>query len=154
MKKKAKKTVSCQKTSMPLGPPPKSTSNQVSKCMKGNKATGTKPELQLRKALWEKGIRGYRLNWKKVPGRPDICFPGKKIAIFVHGCFWHRCPICKMHTPKRNTEYWKLKFKKNIQRDRDNQRQLHALGWQTIIVWECEINKGVNKVAKRIKEAL
>jgi len=86
--------------------------------MKGNKAKNTKPELLLRKALCSTGIRGYSLNWKKVPGKPDIAFPGKKIAIFVNGCFWHRCPICDLPLPKTNIEFWKNKFIRNVERDR------------------------------------
>jgi DNA mismatch endonuclease (patch repair protein) len=68
---------------------------RVSRLMKANKSTGTKPELLLRKALWAAGVRGYRLHQKGIPGRPDVSLPGKKLAVFVHGCFWHQCPRCE-----------------------------------------------------------
>ena len=84
--------------------------NKISKVMSANKYKDTGPELILRKVMWKNGIRGYRLHWKKVPGRPDIAFPGKKIAIFVNGCFWHRCPHCNLSVPKTNSDFWKNKF--------------------------------------------
>ena len=87
---------------------------KTSKVMRANKGKNTKPELYLRKALWHHGVKGYRLHWKKVPGRPDLAFPGKKIAIFINGCFWHRCPTCNPSTPKSNTKFWTEKFKKNV----------------------------------------
>lgn len=85
---------------------PKPKNAAVSKVMSANKAKNTKPEMLFRKALWAEGIRGYRCNYKNAPGRPDIAFPKKKIAIFVNGCFWHGCPYCKMPLPKNNTEFW------------------------------------------------
>lgn len=66
----------------------------TSKVMSAVRGKDTKPELALRKALKDVGIQGYRLHWKRAPGRPDIAYPGSKVAIFVHGCFWHRCPYC------------------------------------------------------------
>jgi len=87
----------------------------TSRIMSSIKDKNTKPELIIRKALWEKGIRGYRLHWKKAPGKPDIAFPSKKVAIFVNGCYWHRCPHCKLSLPKTNSEFWKNKFQKNIE---------------------------------------
>jgi len=91
-------------------PTPKN--EQTSKTMSVIKAKNTKPELMLRKALWHKEIKGYLLHWKKVPGRPDIAFPGRKVAIFVNGCFWHRCPLCNPSTPQINVEFWQNKFSK------------------------------------------
>ena len=66
-----------------------------------------------RKTLREIGLSGYRLHWKKAAGRPDIAYPGRKIAIFVHGCFWHRCPYCDLPLPKSHPEFWSEKFKRN-----------------------------------------
>ncbi len=126
----------------------------VSKVMSANKAKDTKPELTLRKLLWEQGVRGYRLNWKKVPGRPDIAFPGKKVAVFVHGCFWHRCPICARTLPKHNTDFWKAKFDRNTKRDESKKEQLEALGWKVVTVWECEIKKDAAGVTERITDTL
>lgn len=91
---------------------------RVSRLMKANKSTGTKPELLLREALWKAGKRGYRLHPKDVPGRPDVSFPGKKLAVFVHGCFWHQCPHCEGRKayPRSNQEFWNKKFAENAAR--------------------------------------
>lgn len=102
----------------------------------------TKPEMIVRKLLCESGIRGYRLHWKKVPGNPDICFPGRKIAIFIHGCFWHRHGNCKDATmPKSNTDFWQNKFEANVKRDERVGGELKALGWKVVTIWECQVKK-------------
>jgi DNA mismatch endonuclease (patch repair protein) len=133
-------------------PVPKNAS--VSSVMSANKAKNTKPELALRKLLWSKGIRGYRLNWKKAPGRPDIAFPGKKLAIFVHGCFWHRCPICTKALPKHNTEFWQKKFDRNVERDQAKADQLKELGWKVAIVWECQLKEQPDAIMKNILQEI
>lgn len=122
----------------------------TSKIMSKIRAKDTKPELLLRKALWNNGLRGYRLHWKKAPGRPDICFPGKKLAIFVHGCYWHRCPYCKLSTPKTHKRFWKSKFKRNKERDKRKLRALKKGGWKVITFWECQINKKVKQCTQRV----
>ena len=139
---------------IPLGPPPSATSANVSKSMKSNRAKDTKPELLLRKTLWNTGIRGYRLNWKKAPGRPDICFPGRKIAIFVNGCYWHRCPTCNLPLPKSNTEFWKNKFERNVARDRMKKDRLEDAGWKVYVYWECAIKDSPEDIAQKIKKEL
>jgi len=111
----------------------------ASELMSKIKSKNTKPEILLRKMLWKKGYRGYRLHWNKVPGKPDIAYPGKKIAIFVNGCYWHRCPKCKPSMPKSNVEFWKNKFEKNVARDLRKKKELEVLGWKVFIIWECEI---------------
>ncbi|MCL2888961.1 MAG: very short patch repair endonuclease [Eggerthellaceae bacterium] len=111
----------------------------VKKSMQGNKGKDTKPELRVRKILREAGFPGYRLQWKKAPGRPDIAYPGRKIAIFVNGCFWHRCPKCGLSIPKTNPEYWAEKFRRNVERDNERAGQLEAQGWKVLVVWECEL---------------
>ena len=121
--------------------------------MKGNKRKDTKPELILRKALREAGFRGYRLQWK-VNGHPDICYPGRKVAIFVNGCFWHRCPYCHLPTPKHNREFWEEKFERNIDRDRRNKASLEMQGWTVITVWECQIKKDPDSVTESIVHVL
>ena len=123
----------------------------VSRVMSSNKAKNTKPELKLRKALYADGIRGYRLNWKKVPGRPDIAFPGKKISIFINGCYWHRCPHCELPLPKTNAEFWKEKFEKNIKRDKKKEKELLDLGWTVLVFWECKINTNIKDCINKIK---
>lgn len=129
-------------------PVPKS--ETVSKVMSANKAKNTKPEFRVRKALWAKGIRGYRLHHKGAPGRPDIAFIKKKVAIFINGCYWHRCPDCNLNTPKSNSIFWESKFKKNIQRDKLKSKELKALGWEVLIIWECKIKENLNKEIDKI----
>lgn len=118
---------------------PKPSNENVSKIMSHNKAKNTKPELLVRKALWEKGHRGYRLHPKNIPGRPDIAFIGKKIAIFVNGCYWHRCPTCNYGIPKTNSKFWENKFSKNVERDKRKIKELKELGWKVVTIWECEL---------------
>lgn len=108
--------------------------------MQGNKGRDTKPELLVRERLREAGLTGYRLQWK-VPGRPDVAWPGKKVAIFINGCFWHRCPRCNPSTPKKNVEYWQAKFARNVERDQENLAALAADGWTVHVIWECELKK-------------
>jgi DNA mismatch endonuclease (patch repair protein) len=120
--------------------------------MSANKATDTKPEIILRQALWHSGIRGYRLHWRKVPGRPDIAYPSRKLAIFVNGCFWHRCPTCNLPLPKNNQDFWQLKFQKNVERDVQKVAELVAMGWEVMTVWECEIKDDLPKVIRYIQK--
>jgi DNA mismatch endonuclease (patch repair protein) len=81
----------------------------------------------------------YRLHYAKLPGRPDLVFPARKKAIFVHGCFWHRHEGCdRTRTPKSRVEFWTSKFEGNIARDRANRKALDSLGWQVLVIWECE----------------
>ena len=98
-------------TGEPLAPKPVSAATRH--VMQANKSKNTKPELKVRAALREAGLSGYRLHWKKAPGKPDICFPGRRVAIFVNGCFWHRCPHCGLSMPKSNVEFWEAKFARN-----------------------------------------
>ena len=117
-------------------------SEATRKSMQGNKRKDTKPELLVRKALRQAGYTGYRLQWKKAPGRPDIAFPGRKVAIFVDGCFWHHHEGCKYATtPSTNTEYWEAKFARNKARDQRDRELLEEDGWTVISIWECELKK-------------
>ncbi len=121
--------------------------------MQGNKRQDTKPELLVRQRLRAAGLTGYRLQWKKAPGRPDIAFPGRKIAIFVNGCFWHRCPRCNPSVPRRNTEFWQAKFRRNVERDARAIRELEEMGWTAITVWECELKRdAIDATMERIIE--
>ena len=137
-----------------LGPPPPASSPHVTKSMKSNIAKNTGPELMLRKALWAKGVRGYRLHYKKIPGRPDISFVSKKVAVFVNGCYWHRCPTCDLPLPKTNTDFWRRKFELNIERDKRKNTALEELWWTVLTVWECEIRNELDETVKRISQAL
>lgn len=99
----------------------------------------TKPEEIVRKYLFSKGFR-YRKNDKKLPGTPDIVLPKYKTAIFVNGCFWHGHQGCKYFVwPRNNAEFWKQKIQANIQRDAQKHAQLKELGWNVIVIWECEL---------------
>jgi len=127
-------------------------SEVTSRVMRSNKGKDTKPEILLRSALREIEIPGYRLHWKQAPGRPDISYPGKKIAIFVHGCFWHRCPHCNLSLPKSNIEFWSEKFRKNVERDSKKKKALENEGWDVLVIWECKIKENVYACAQRIKD--
>ena len=118
---------------------PEASSEAISRSMKSNKRRDTSPELEVRAILREMGHSGYRIDWKKAPGRPDIAYPGRKIAIFVNGCFWHRCPMCNLPVPKTHSEYWIDKFEKNIERDKKNYHDLERNGWKVLVLWECEL---------------
>ena len=109
------------------------------KTMKANKRKDTKPELTVRRALREAGFPGYRLQWK-VPGRPDICYPGRKVAIFVNGCFWHGHANCRYaKTPETNTDFWSAKIEANKARDAEVRRRLLSDGWRVLTVWTCSL---------------
>lgn len=106
-------------------------------------SAATKPELKLRLALWSLGFR-YRVNDKRLPGKPDIVLPKYNTVIFTHGCFWHGHIGCKYYTvPKTNTDFWVSKVARNQERDQEVWRQLEAKGWSVIIVWECQLKKSV-----------
>lgn len=118
--------------------------------MQANRGTNTKPELELRRLLREAGYPGYRLHWKKAPGRPDIAYPGRRVAVFVNGCFWHRCPHCKPSAPKSNAEFWAAKFEANQERDARKTAELEASGWTVVTVWECEMKRDPREAVARI----
>ena len=100
----------------------------------------TKPEMIVRHFLHTKGFR-YRLHNKTVLGKPDLSNKKRKIAVFVHGCFWHRHSCKRTTTPQTNKEYWLNKFDKNIKRDMKNEKMLKKAGWTVIVVWECMVKK-------------
>jgi len=126
----------------------------VSKRMSAIKAKDTLPELYLRKALWKSGIRGYRLHRNDLPGRPDLAWIGHRIAVFVHGCFWHRCPFCTPSIPGENTTFWIEKFKKNRERDSIKASQLESLGWKVLTIWECQIRDDVSACVELIRNEI
>lgn len=102
------------------------------------KSRDTTPELRVRRAAHSLGLR-FRLHRKDLPGKPDLVFPRWRIAVFVHGCFWHQHEGCrKAAAPKTRGDYWKPKFEKNIERDKRAVGELERLGWQTLTIWQCE----------------
>lgn len=127
---------------------------RTSEKMSAIKAKNTKPELLFRKALWLSGLRGYRVHQKGLPGTPDVAFIGNRLAIFIHGCFWHRCPHCQPSQPKSNTEFWNEKFRKNVERDARKEQQLTEHGWRVLAIWECEVKSILDKKINIIKEIL
>lgn len=108
--------------------------------MRAIRSKNTRPELFVRAQLRFLGLTGYRLHRKELPGCPDIAFIGKRKALFVHGCFWHGHE-CKagLRKPQVNTNYWEPKIKKNVERDSANLAKLSQLGWQTLVIWQCEL---------------
>lgn len=143
-----------EKMPVGLGPPPKAANKNISRSMKSNRARDTKPEILLKQALRKNRLKGYRSNWEKIPGRPDICFIKEKVAIFVNGCFWHRCPYCKLKLPKSNKVFWRNKFRRNKERDALKVRRLKKIGWKALTVWECQVRKRVDKTVERIQSIL
>ncbi len=118
-------------------------------------STNTRPEEYVRHYLFGKGFR-YRKNDKRLPGKPDIVLPKYKTVIFVNGCFWHLHGCSRSRLPKSNLDYWEPKLKRNIERDKQNYDNLKALGWNVIIVWECELKKKTaeKRLADLCKEIL
>lgn len=125
-----------------------------SEVMSKIRSKNTKPEMLLRSRLFKAGYR-YRIHKKGLPGKPDIVLQKYKTAIFVHGCFWHYHTDCREgRIPPTNTAFWKTKLQKNVERDQIHKEALEKLGWKVIIVWECEIEKGLESVFKNIIAAL
>ncbi|WP_229013390.1 very short patch repair endonuclease [Paraburkholderia gardini] len=117
------------------------------------KAKNTKPELAVRKLVHRMGFR-YRLHGKGLPGHPDLVFAGRRKVIFVHGCFWHRHEDCKLaRLPKSRLDFWKQKLDANVQRDKEVERRLAEIGWEVMIVWECEVKTEIGLMS-RIKAFL
>ena len=117
---------------------------QRHKNMAAIRSLDTKPEMIVRRGLWKRGFR-YRLNYKRLPGHPDLVLRKYKTCIFINGCFWHGHEGCKYYTvPKTNTEFWVNKVQRNKERDERVKHELNAMGWNCITVWECEL-----KSAKR-----
>lgn len=118
------------------------------------KGKDTKTEVEVRKYLFSKGYR-FRKNDKRYPGKPDIVLPKYHVAIFVHGCFWHRHEGCKDATiPKTRTEFWLEKFDKNVKNDQIKQEKLRELGWKVIVIWECELKRSFQETMDKVEKEL
>lgn len=118
------------------------------------KGKDTKIEVKVRKYLFSKGYR-FRKNDKRYPGKPDIVLPKYHVAIFVHGCFWHRHEGCKdATTPKTRTEFWLEKFDKNVKNDQIKQEKLRELGWKVIVIWECELKRSFQETMDKVEKEL
>jgi DNA mismatch endonuclease, patch repair protein len=128
------------------------TKEQRSRIMKSVGTYHTGPELTVRRLLHRLGYR-YRLHRRDLPGRPDIVFPGRRKAIFIHGCFWHGHDCSKGKLPKSRTEYWTAKIRANQDRDVRAVAGLEDAGWQTLSVWQCEL-KSLNAIDRVLREFL
>jgi DNA mismatch endonuclease (patch repair protein) len=124
------------------------TKEQRSYNMSRIRGKNTKAELNLRRILREKGFRGYRIHYH-LPGKPDIVFIRQKIAIFIDGCFWHKCPI-HFTEPQSNKEFWMKKIDGNVKRDANVNEQLRKEGWTVLRFWEHEVKKEPEVVVLRI----
>jgi DNA mismatch endonuclease (patch repair protein) len=124
-----------------------------SRLMSRVRSKDTGPEIAIRRLLTELGYR-YRLQYKRVPGRPDIAFPGRRKVIWVHGCFWHQHPGCPRATlPKSRREFWIPKLEGNRRRDLALQAEVRKLGWDTLVAWECEL-RDRDQLARRLRKFL
>lgn len=113
----------------------------------------TKPELAVRSLVHGMGYR-YRLHSHKLPGSPDMVFAGRKKVIFVHGCFWHYHRNCRQYRfPKTNVDFWKPKLEQNRRRDKKNLEELNKMGWNSLVIWECEL-KDMERLEERIRSFL
>ncbi|WP_136077270.1 very short patch repair endonuclease [Pontiella desulfatans] len=129
------------------------TPEERSALMSKIRGKNTKPELLVRSMLHRAGYR-FSLHRKDLPGKPDITLRKHKTVVFVHGCFWHRHKHCRVaSTPKSNTEFWEHKFERNVANDRKHKRELRKLGWNVIVIWECEL-KDPEKVLVRLMNEL
>ena len=114
----------------------------------------TSIEVKVRKYLFSKGFR-YRKNDKLLPGKPDVVLPKYHTVIFVHGCFWHRHPGCKdAATPKTRTAFWQDKFNRNVANDEKHRKELIDMGFQVVVLWECEITKHFEGTMEAVVELL
>lgn len=126
-----------------------------SKNMRRIKSENTRPELSVRRLIYHLGFR-YRVHYQDLPGKPDIVFPRRKKAIFVHGCFWHQhqTPTCRyVHLPKSRLDYWLPKLQRTQQRDASYYALLTRLGWKHLIVWECDLDD-LQSLTTKLKDFL
>lgn len=129
------------------------------KIMSAVKSKDTRPELKLRKALWREALR-YRVNYKKLPGKPDIVFTKWKVVVFCDGDFWHghnwavRGQNSLQDELSGYSQYWREKILRNIERDDENNKALIALGWTVVRIWESDIKNDLDGCVKTVKESL
>lgn len=117
------------------------------------KGKDTRPEMVVRRLIHGLGFR-YRLHEKSLPGKPDLVFRKRRKVVFVHGCFWHRHENCRLaRLPKSRVDFWMPKLNRNRERDAENVARLSELGWEALVIWECEITR-VDLLEQRIKDFL
>ena len=133
----------------------KISSERRSANMRAIRSKDTAPELIVRQTAYRMGYR-YRLHVKRLPGKPDLVFPARRKGIFVHGCFWHQHPIAKCadaRPPRSNVRYWQSKLARNVERDAEHVRALKAVGWRTLVIWDCETTPAP-RLASRLRRFL
>lgn len=128
------------------------TAQQRSYNMSRITSENTQPEILFRRYIWNKGVKGYRLH-VKLQGKPDLYFPKKKVAVFIDGCFWHRCPECFIK-PKSNNDYWDAKIKMNVLRDKTVNKSLETDNIKVVRIWEHEIKNNLQECLSRLSTAL
>lgn len=126
--------------------------NTRSALMSRIRGKDTKPEMRLRRALWAQGLR-YRLQYRTPVGRPDLVFPGPKVAVFVDGCFWHGCPHHYVR-PRSRREFWSEKLEQNFSRDHRQTTELESSGWTVLRFWEHEIFESLDRVVSEISSTV
>ena len=123
-----------------------------SRIMKSVRSADTKPERALRSALWARGLR-FRKHDRTVTGRPDLSHKGRRVAVFVDGCFWHGCPRCYA-APASNVGFWQRKLRTNIQRRNRVRKELASAGWRVVEIWECEMREMRERIVRAVARAL
>jgi DNA mismatch endonuclease (patch repair protein) len=131
---------------------PAASSTNARNTMRANKATSRR-EADFRRALYAVGVRGYRIH-PRIEGRPDLYFPRLKLAVFIHGCFWHSCTSCNLPVPVANHEFWVAKFNANRSRDSEVIRALSSVGIESLVVWEHEIRRDPDAAASDLASAI
>ena len=126
----------------------------TTKVMKANRSKDTGPEVRLRQLIRQSGITGYRKNYPGLPGKPDVYFSKTGVAVYIHGCFWHRCPHCKPNLPKSNIDFWEAKFNANRSRDTRVKSELRKMGVSSVTIWECQLKRKPTYCIGRIKSNL
>lgn len=134
------------------------TKAQRSSLMARIRGKDTAPERTVRSLLHRMGYR-FRLHRRDLPGSPDIVLPGRRVVVFVHGCFWHRHPGCRFATtPKSRARFWRLKFERNVERDAEAAAALRRTGWKVVTVWECDIGRRADDpsgaLARRLRRVI
>lgn len=124
------------------------TPEQRRRIMAAVRSGDTTPELRLRKALYATGVRGWRCHYRRAPGKPDLAWPARRVAVFVDGAFWHGHP--SRHRPGRSGDYWDKKIARNVERDRQVDRELEGLGWVVVRIWDFEIQRDLEAVVERV----
>ncbi len=120
--------------------------------MSGIRGKNTRPEMQVRRALFERGFR-YRLHSRDLPGTPDLVLPRYRAVVFVHGCFWHGHDCSFFRWPTTRPEFWRAKITRNRAVDREATKRLHAAGWRVLTVWECALRGRTDEQRQAVYDA-